>query len=104
MHYSDQYNDMSYNNVLVSACAESGIAAFTGDGTNPEVMVSASEAIRSANGMGVPTVKPWNIETIRSKMELVHHSGAFAVAMDVDAAGFALLEKYDPTRWREICR
>ncbi|MBO7136588.1 MAG: alpha-hydroxy-acid oxidizing protein, partial [Spirochaetaceae bacterium] len=29
VHYSDKYTDLSYNNVLVSACAQNGIAAFT---------------------------------------------------------------------------
>ena len=38
LHYSEKYNDISYNNVLVSACAEEGIAAFTGDGVNATVM------------------------------------------------------------------
>ena len=30
LHYSDTYTDMTYNDVLVRACAENGIAAFTG--------------------------------------------------------------------------
>ena len=45
LHYSDTYTDMTYNDVLVRACAESGIAAFTGDGTNPDVMTMATAAI-----------------------------------------------------------
>lgn len=96
MHYSDCYNDMTYNSVLVSACAEAGIAAFTGDGINPEVMISASDAIRSASGIGVPTVKPWNMTTIEEKMALVRQSGAFAIAMDVDAAGLPFLKNMTP--------
>ena len=87
LHFSDAYDDVSYNKVLVSACAENGIVAFTGDGTNPKVMEAATDAIALADGMGVPTVKPWNLDTIREKMDLVKKSGAFAVAMDVDAAG-----------------
>ena len=31
LHYSDAYTDMTYNDVLVRACAENGITAFTGD-------------------------------------------------------------------------
>ena len=58
LHYSDAYDDVSYNKVLVSACAENGIVAFTGDGTNPKVMEAATDAIALADGMGVPTVKP----------------------------------------------
>lgn len=80
LHYSDAYDDVSYNKVLVSACAGNGIVAFTGDGTNPKVMEAATDAIALADGMGVPTVKPWNLDTIREKMDLVKKSGAFAVA------------------------
>ena len=96
LHYSDAYDDVSYNKVLVSACAENGIVAFTGDGTNPKVMEAATDAIALADGMGVPTVKPWNLDTIREKMDLVKKSGAFAVAMDVDAAGLPVLKNMDP--------
>ena len=96
LHYSDRYDDVSYNKVLFSACAENGIVAFTGDGTNPKVMEAATDAIALADGMGVPTVKPWNLDTIREKMDLVKKSGAFAVAMDVDAAGLPFLKNMDP--------
>ena len=67
LHYSEAYTDMTYNDVLVRACAENGIAAFTGDGTNPTVMEMATKAIGAANGCGVPTIKPWNIDTIKEK-------------------------------------
>ncbi len=96
LHYGEKYNDMSYNDILVGTCAEEGIAAFTGDGTAPEVMQYAAEAIRKAGGVGVPTVKPWNMDTIREKMELVKKSESFAVAMDVDAAGLPFLQNMTP--------
>lgn len=96
MHYSDLYNDLSYNSVLVSACAENGLAAFTGDGLDSQVMVAATKAIGEAGGMGVPTVKPWNLDTIKEKMALVKESGAFAVAMDIDAAGLPFLKNMQP--------
>ena len=96
MHYSDLYNDLSYNSVLVSACAENGLAAFTGDGLDSQVMVAATKAIGEAGGVGVPTVKPWNLGTIQEKMALVKESGAFAVAMDIDAAGLPFLKNMQP--------
>ena len=96
LHYSDTYTDMTYNDVLVRACAESGIAAFTGDGTNPDVMTMATKAIGSADGCGVPTIKPWNIDTIKEKMAQAKASGCFAVAMDVDAAGLPFLKNMTP--------
>jgi isopentenyl diphosphate isomerase/L-lactate dehydrogenase-like FMN-dependent dehydrogenase len=96
LHYSEKYDDMSYNQVLVSTCAAEGIAAFTGDGTNPKVMEAATAAIGEANGLGVPTIKPWNLDTIKEKMALVHQAGAFASAMDVDAAGLPFLKNMNP--------
>lgn len=96
LHYGDKYNDATYNDVLVPACGKAGIAAFTGDGADPEVMRAATDAIRAAEGLGVPTVKPWNIGTIREKLELIRRSGAFAAAMDIDAAGLPFLKNMTP--------
>jgi hypothetical protein len=96
LHYSDKYNDVTYNNALVSGCAKAGIAAFTGDGIDPNVMTAATAAIAASGGAGIPTVKPWNIDTIREKMAQVAASGSFAVAMDVDAAGLPFLKGMNP--------
>lgn len=96
MHYGDKYNDVEYNKILVSACAEAGIAAFTGDGMNPAVMEAATAAIKEAGGMGVPTIKPWNVETIVAKMNLAKDAAPFAMAMDVDAAGLPFLKGMQP--------
>ena len=96
MHYSDKYNDASYNDALVSGCAKAGIAAFTGDGLDANVMVQATRAIGEAGGVGVPTVKPWNAELVHEKMLMVKASGAFAAAMDVDAAGLPFLKGMQP--------
>lgn len=96
LHYGDCLNDVSYNDILVSACAEFGIAAFTGDGVDSNVMLAATKAIKNAGGIGIPTVKPWNMELIREKLELVKESGAFAVAMDIDAAGLPFLKNLNP--------
>lgn len=96
LHYGEKYDDLAYNNLLVDACAKGGIAAFTGDGTNAKVMEVATAAIKAAGGLGIPTVKPWNLETIREKMELVKASGSFAVAMDIDGAGLPFLKNLTP--------
>lgn len=96
LHYGDKYTDQEYNEILLKGCAENKIAAFTGDGTDYNVMIEATDAIGKLNGQGIPTVKPWDLETIREKMELVRKSGAFAVAMDIDAAGLPFLQNLNP--------
>lgn len=96
VHYSDKYDDMAYNNILVKACADNGIAAFTGDGLNGEVMKVACKAIAASGGTAIPTVKPWNLETIQEKLGYCRESGCFAVAMDIDAAGLPFLKNMNP--------
>lgn len=96
LHYGDKLTDAEYNAILVPACAQAGIAAFTGDGRDPTVMEAAVRGIAAAGGVGVPTVKPWNMDTIRMKMDLVHQAKPFAAAMDVDAAGLPFLKNLNP--------
>ena len=92
MHYGDKYNDMEYNDILVRACANAGIIAFTGDGTNPEVLKAASAAIAKSGGCGVPTIKPWDEETLKEKFDLAATSTCSVIAMDIDAAGLPFLQ------------
>lgn len=101
LHYGDKLDDTAYNHILVKGCAEAGIAAVTGDGTNPQVLISACSAIRETGGIGIPTVKPWDAATVSEKMKLVRESGAFAVAMDIDAAGLPFLKGLNPPAGRK---
>lgn len=96
LHYSDKYDDIAYNDVLVSACKKAGIAAFTGDGANPDVMKGAAKAIKAADGFGVPTIKPWNATVVEEKYNLVKDSHPFAIAMDVDGSGLPFLKGLTP--------
>lgn len=96
LHYGDKYDDLEYNDILVPACADAGIAAFTGDGTNPAVMVAATEAVKKQGGKGIPTVKPWDINTLKEKLSMIKKSCSFAVAMDIDAAGLPFLKNLTP--------
>jgi len=101
LHYGDKYTDLEYNDILVPACASAGIAAFTGDGVNPAVMEGAVAALKKNGGYGVPTVKPWNIDTIREKMELIQSADPFAIAMDIDAAGLPFIKNLTPPAGRK---
>ena len=96
LHYGDKYDDLTYNDILVTACAAAGIAAFTGDGINPAVMEGAAEALKKNSGCGVPTVKPWNMALVEEKMALAKAADPIAIAMDIDAAGLPFLKGLTP--------
>lgn len=101
LHYGDLYDDAAYNNILVPACAEAGIAAFTGDGTNPAVMSGALAAIAGCSGCGVPTIKPWDRDTLFAKLDAAKAAHPLAIAMDIDAAGLPFLQNMTPPAGRK---
>ncbi len=96
LHYGDKFTDLEYNDILVPACADAGIAAFTGDGVNPEVFIAAASAIGKAGGKGIPTVKPWDLPTVFEKIDAAKAAGAKVFAMDIDAAGLPFLKGLNP--------
>jgi len=59
-------------------------------------MEGAADALKANGGCGVPTVKPWNLDTIRQKMDLVKAADPCAIAMDIDAAGLPFLKGMTP--------
>ncbi len=101
LHYGDKYTDLTYNELLLSACAQAGIAAFTGDGKAPKVIQAAAGALKGVKGTGVPTIKPWDLETVREKIDLVRDADPFAIAMDIDAAGLPFLQNAVPPAGRK---
>ena len=91
MHYSDLYNDLTYNACALKGCKEAGTLAFTGDGVKDEVYEGAIHAIKGIDGYGIPTIKPWKKDEVIKKIKMAESAGAVAVAMDIDAAGLAIL-------------
>ena len=96
LHYSDKHDDLSYDGILVPACQAAGTAAFTGDGTDPAVFRGAAEVIHAVHGFGIPTVKPWDRDTIFDKLDQVRNADPVAIAMDIDAAGLPFLQNLTP--------
>ena len=96
IHFGEKYDDRRYNDIMVRACAEAGIAAFTGDGVLEQVVPDACATIGSNRGIGIPTIKPWDKETMRHKMQYAIDCGAMAIAMDIDAAGLPFLRNSNP--------
>ncbi len=96
LHYGDQYTDQEYNDILVTACKENGILAFTGDGTDPGVVKAATTTLIKNNGIGIPTIKPWHIDIVKQKIDEVMQSDPLAIAMDIDASGLPFLKDQDP--------
>ncbi len=96
LHYGDKYSDQEYNSILVKAAADYGVMALTGDGMDPEIMISSVRDMTAVGSMGCPTIKPWNKEAVFEKLDILNENGIFAAAMDVDGAGLPFLKQYNP--------
>lgn len=94
MHYSDKITDIEYNKLLIDAAAAHGSLAFVGDALKTEVLATACDDIGAASGMGVPTIKPWGMDTVFSKLDLAKKNDAFMVSMDIDGAGLTALRSF----------
>ena len=86
-NYSKMYKEQTYYEILVNGCKEAGICAWTGDGIDEAFMEYSLAAIKKCGGMGIPSIKPWNVEKMQKKLAMVKESGAFAVATDIDSIG-----------------
>ena len=91
LHYSDKYNDLSYSEAIIEGCILANTIGFTGDGADDAVFEGTIKAIKSSQGHGIPTIKPWTEELILKKLAMAEEAGALAVAMDIDAGGLAFL-------------
>ncbi|MFA6506263.1 MAG: alpha-hydroxy-acid oxidizing protein [Treponemataceae bacterium] len=91
IHYSDAYNDLTYSAAVLDGCRQAGSAAFTGDGIKKEVYEGTIEVVKKLGGCGVPTIKPWSLSEVIIKAKMAEDAGAFAFAMDIDAAGLTIL-------------
>lgn len=91
LHYSEAYTDLTYSAAVLEGCKAAGSAAFTGDGVKSEVYDGTIEAIKAIGGHGIPTIKPWSVDEVVVKARKAEAAGAFAFAMDIDAAGLIVL-------------
>jgi isopentenyl diphosphate isomerase/L-lactate dehydrogenase-like FMN-dependent dehydrogenase len=91
LHYSPLYNDTTYSRAVLEGCKNAGSIAFTGDGVQEEVFLGTVEGMTELGGWGIPTIKPWSLEEVIRKAKLAESAGAVAIAMDIDAAGLAIL-------------
>lgn len=91
MHYSDKYDDTTYNIEAVHGCRDAGVLALTGDGIGEAVFQGTLDASMEVDGHSIPTIKPWSEEEVIKKIRMAEKAGVPAVAMDIDAAGLQFL-------------
>ncbi len=84
-------DETAYAKAVICGCHQSGILGCGGDGVSPSIIESALAAVQACEGQGIPFVKPWAGDFLRTRLEMALASGCPVLGMDVDAAGLITL-------------
>lgn len=87
LNYNGAITETEYDEAVVFGSIKSGTAAFTGDGANDSLFLDSLPIIKKADGIAVPTVKPWKNDKVLEKVRMLEEANAMAFAMDIDSAG-----------------
>lgn len=87
LNYNGAITEAEYVEAIVNGTVKSGNAAFTGDGPNDGIFLDSLPFIKAADGIAVPTIKPWKNERAIEKIKMIEEINAMAFAMDIDSAG-----------------
>lgn len=92
VNYGTNMSEKDYTKALVKGVKHDSIV-FCGDGPRVQKYIDQLEAIEA--GWGVPTIKPWQIETYQQRLDLAKQINCHALCIDIDAAGLLSLRKLD---------
>jgi isopentenyl diphosphate isomerase/L-lactate dehydrogenase-like FMN-dependent dehydrogenase len=88
-----QVTEEDYIAAVLLGCREYGITGCVGDGVPDFIHESGYDAIREAEGQGIPFIKPWEDAEFYQKVDKALATGATMIGMDIDAAGLITLKK-----------
>lgn len=93
-NFLGKVDDYKFIKAQVAGAEAAGTIAFTGDSPDPPLYGMGLQAIREEAGKkGVPIIKPREVHKIIERIRMAEGSGALAVGIDIDAAGFDNLNR-----------
>ncbi|HPV85242.1 MAG TPA: alpha-hydroxy-acid oxidizing protein, partial [Sedimentibacter sp.] len=87
LNYNGSMTEAEYAEAIVNGTLKAGCAGFTGDGPMDNLFLDSLPIIKKANGIAVPTIKPWKNDKALEKIKMIEEVNAMAFAMDIDSAG-----------------
>ncbi|TWI73203.1 isopentenyl diphosphate isomerase/L-lactate dehydrogenase-like FMN-dependent dehydrogenase [Desulfobotulus alkaliphilus] len=83
--------EAAYIHAIVDGCRKEGLIGCTGDGVPPEISQCGFEAVKAAEGLAIPFIKPWEDKELFEKLDKALACNPMAIGMDIDAAGLITL-------------
>ena len=86
-------SEEDYIEAIINGCKSKAIIGCSGDGVPDFIHQAGFNAIKSAEGHGIPFIKPWEDEELFQKLDAAKATGTDIIGMDIDAAGLITLRK-----------
>jgi len=86
-------SEEEYIAAIINGCKTKGIIGCSGDGVPDFIHQAGFNAIKAADGHGIPFIKPWEDEELFNKIEAAKVTDTDIIGMDIDAAGLITLRK-----------
>lgn len=91
LNMGGKFTEEEYISWVIGGCLDAGIYPMVGDTAVDSFLITNLEKLKEFNGEGIAVIKPWENKNVISKIKLAEKAGAFAVGMDIDAAGLITL-------------
>ena len=86
-----KFSEAEYISWIIRGSLDSGVYPMVGDTAIEQFLIDNLAELKKAGGDGIAIVKPWETASVVDKIRLAEDAGAFAVGMDIDAAGLVTL-------------
>lgn len=91
LNMGGKFTEKEYISWIINGCLSAGIFPMVGDTAVDSFLTTNLEELKNADGNGIAIIKPWKNEQVINKLHMAEEAGAFAVGMDIDAAGLITL-------------
>lgn len=91
LNMGGKFTEQEYISWVIDGCLKAGIYPMVGDTAVDSFLITNLEELKKAGGDGIAFIKPWKNSEVINKIHLAEEAGAYAVGMDIDAAGLITL-------------
>lgn len=90
LNFGGYLDEKEYAEIVVEGAKKTGVLAMTGDTAKPEFYEYGLDAMKDIQ-LGIPTIKPREVEAVIEKIKLAEKINVPAIAIDVDGAGLVTM-------------
>jgi 4-hydroxymandelate oxidase len=91
LNMGGKFTEQEYISWVIDGCLKAGIYPMVGDTAVDSFLITNLEELQKAGGDGIAVIKPWKNSEVINKIHMAEEAGAYAIGMDIDAAGLITL-------------